>query len=144
MFRKLLWLGSINARVLDNVVFIPQVVSLPKGKYSVTQRQNDGYRYVSFQLKPRISLISLFTDFKSGKKQSNGLEVIVDNNKFSLPQNLLDYLGILQVDNAILLPSLDYTFTLWEPNELYRYATAPAGYELEIFDRSSLGVSLFI
>ena len=103
MAKKLLWWGSLDAVVNNGVIHVSNLVDLPNGRYAVRQQQNDGFRYASFSLKSGMDFLEdLLFGFKRKGIPSDTLEIGIKDNKFSLPQNLLDYLGLMKFDKAVI------------------------------------------
>ena len=90
------------------------------GFYRAVEEQNDRYRFLGVQRKPRLRLISEW--FRTDdEKQKGSLEIRISNGIMQIPENLVQYLVLFSNDTIVIAPSLGYNFDIWEKEEFMRH-----------------------
>ena len=114
MSGKLRFRGSYDVDVIDGVVTLPPGI-LTRGIYDVLHNQDGGYRSLGIRKIPVLRIVKGFLGRDTGD-----IATWVEDT-LPIPKASLDFLGLFPNDKVLLLPSLDYSLSVWEMNEFLRY-----------------------
>ena len=109
--------------VYRNNLHVPTSLHLTSREYVATLEERDGYRYLHLIPIPRIKVFERFLGrlIRFPELGRGDLELTLRNNSIRLPQPVLDYLGMLAHDRAVIMVSPEEGIRIWDFGELMRY-----------------------